>query len=263
MKNIKLKWHNEKRKVSELIPFKRNPRKITDKQKEELKASVEKFDLVEVPAINTDNKIVAGHQRAVILHLLGRGKEEIDVRVPNRKLTKAEFEEYNLRSNKNVAEWDFDILKEFDVEKLLEVGFDDDELSEMWDDMTEIEEDGFNVGKEINKIKKPKTKPGDMYQLGSHRLLCGDSTQEAFVEKLMNGELADMIYCDPPYNIGLDYNSGISTQRKYKGDKYPDLQFKGFKDNKKVEEYIEFINSTVENALKFSRPNLHIFLHLM
>ena len=72
-------------------------------------------------------------------------------------------------------------------------------------------------------------------------------------------EYADMVYTDPPYNIGLDYNSGISTQRKYKGDKYPDLQFKGFKDNKKVEEYIEFINSTVENALKFSRPNLHIF----
>ena len=103
MKIIKLKWHNEKRKVSDLIPFKKNPRKITDEQREDLKKSLDKFDLVEIPAINTDNKIIAGHQRIAIMHLLGRGKEEIDVRVPNRKLTKAEFEEYNLRSNKNVA----------------------------------------------------------------------------------------------------------------------------------------------------------------
>ena len=87
-----------------------------------------------------------------------------------------------------------------------------------------------------------------MYQLGSHRLLCGDSTKEEDVKKLMGGELADMIYCDPPYNIGLDYNSGISTQK-----------FKGMKDNKKIEEYRKFINSTIENILKFSKPNLHIF----
>ena len=110
----KLFWKNEKRKVDDLIPYERNPRQMTDKQKEDLQRSLQKFNLVEIPAINTDNKIIAGHQRLKILQILGRGKEVVDVRVPSRKLTPKEFEEYNLRSNKNLGEWNFDELANFD-----------------------------------------------------------------------------------------------------------------------------------------------------
>lgn len=124
----KLEWHNEKRKVKDLIPWDKNPRKLTSEQKTQLEASLSKFDLVEVPAINTDNKIVAGHQRTYILMLQGKGEQEIDVRVPNRTLTEAEFTEYNLRSNKNTGEWDWDILKDFEKEVLLEVGFAENEI---------------------------------------------------------------------------------------------------------------------------------------
>ena len=127
--DIKLKWSTQKRRVDDLIPFKDNPRQMTDKQREDLKKSLDKFDLAEIPAINTDNKICAGHQRMKYLQLVGRGQEVIDVRVPNRKLTDAEFREYNLRSNKNRGEWKYDSLHiNFDDDLLARVGFEDEEL---------------------------------------------------------------------------------------------------------------------------------------
>jgi len=92
-KTNKLSWHTEQRKASDLIPNSENPRKMSEKQAEELKKSLEKFNLAEIPAINTDNKIVAGHMRVATLQLLGRGDESIDVRVPNRKLTDKEYRE--------------------------------------------------------------------------------------------------------------------------------------------------------------------------
>lgn len=116
-------WSNSKRKVNELIPFERNPRKLTPDQEAKLRESIERFNLVEVPAIDTDNRLLAGHQRMKIMQLLGRGEEEIDVRVPNRKLTQEEYEEYLIRSNKNTGEWDYSLLKLFDQQILLQIGF--------------------------------------------------------------------------------------------------------------------------------------------
>jgi len=124
----KLKWHTEKRIINDLIPYERNPRKITEKQRNDLEKSLRKFDLMSIPVINTDNTIISGHQRMGILQILGRGSEEIDVRVPNRKLTENEFKEANLRENKNIANWDWDKLAEEDEKLLLEVGFDEEEL---------------------------------------------------------------------------------------------------------------------------------------
>lgn len=125
----KIKWHNEKRKLKDLTPFEHNPRQLTEKQYSELKKSLEKFDLAEIPAINTDNKICAGHQRLKILLELYGKDHEIDVRVPNRKLTQKEFEEYNIRSNKNTGEWDFDILaNNFAIPDLLDWGWGKQEL---------------------------------------------------------------------------------------------------------------------------------------
>lgn len=127
-KLIKLKWHTEKRKVDELIPYDKNPRRMTEAQEAALKKSLERFGLVEIPAIDTDNIIIAGHQRLRILQLLGRGKEEVDVRVPNRKLTEGEFQEYNIRSNKNTGEWDYLLLAGVEKDLLKDIGFDDIDL---------------------------------------------------------------------------------------------------------------------------------------
>ena len=120
-KTNRLVWRTEQRKVSDLIPNPQNPRKMSEKQAEELKKSVEKFNLAEIPAINTDNKIVAGHMRVATLQLLGRGDEVIDVRVPSRKLTDKEYREYLLRSNQNRGDWDWDVLaNSFDINELTE-----------------------------------------------------------------------------------------------------------------------------------------------
>ena len=124
----KLKWHTEQRIINDLIPYKENPRTMTGKQKNDLEESLKRFNLMSIPVINTDNTIISGHQRMKILQLVGRGKEEIDVRVPNRKLTKDEFKEANLRENKNLGGWDWDILANFDEELLLDVGFTEEEL---------------------------------------------------------------------------------------------------------------------------------------
>lgn len=192
----KLKWHNERRKVNDLISFKDNPRKITEKQKADLKVSLERFNLVEIPAIDTDNIIIAGHQRLKIMQLLGRGEEIIDVRMPNRKLTLEEFREYNMRSNKNTAGWDYNILKDIDYNILKDIGWDKEELDEIFNE--EVEEDEFNAEQEYEKIKEPTVKLGELYQLGEHRLLCGDATKKEDVEKLMGGGKSKVMFYKPP-----------------------------------------------------------------
>lgn len=113
----KLIWHTEKRKIDDLIPYEHNPRMMTEKQKSDLEESLKKFNLMSIPVINIDNIIVSGHQRLKILQLLGRGKEVIDVRMPNRELNLEELREANLRENKNIGSWDYDMLANFD-EKL-------------------------------------------------------------------------------------------------------------------------------------------------
>lgn len=122
-------FHTEQRKVSDLVLSRYNPRKMSEEQVKQLTMSLEKFDLAEIPVINTDNTILAGHQRMKILDVLGRGNDTIDVRVPNRTLTEEECKEYNIRSNKNTGDWDMDMLaNHFDEEMLLDIGFSPVEL---------------------------------------------------------------------------------------------------------------------------------------
>jgi len=221
----KLKWTTQKRKVRDLLPYEKNPRQMTASQAKQLTKSLQKFNLVEIPAIDTDNRIIAGHMRLKIMMQLGRGDEEIDVRVPNRKLTKEEFKEYNIRSNKNTGEGDFDALaNNFEIQDLKEWGFKEDELKFDFvkeDDVPEVSE-----GEPISKL-------GDIYQLGNHRVMCGDSTKIEDVEKLMDGQKAEVTITDPPYNYGIEYDS--------------------YDDKRKEEEYEKFVISYYQIAKLFSK----------
>jgi DNA modification methylase len=250
MKNKKLEWKTERRRVSDLLPHDANPRRISEKQLDDLTRSVKKFNLVEIPAIDTDNRLIAGHQRLKAMQLLGRGEEEIDVRVPNRKLTKKEFEQYLIASNALGGDWDFEKLKSFDLSLLLDIGFDSDDLSHIWDENLETEDDGFEIDKALEKIKKPKTKFGDLYQLGSHKLICGDSTDPAVLKKLVGKEQISMVYSDPVYNIGVDYNAGIGGKKSYGGE---------VNDTRTDDEYRLFLRKSIENALAVSKPDTHVF----
>jgi len=102
-----------------------NPRKISESKKEELKKSIERFNLVDIPVLDKDDVIISGNQRVFILQVLDRGDEYIDVRVPNRKLTIKEKKEYALLANTHAGEFDFDILEaEFGDIDFDNIGFD-------------------------------------------------------------------------------------------------------------------------------------------
>jgi DNA modification methylase len=247
----KLEWKTEKRRVNDLLPYEKNPRKITDTQMEGLKESLKKFNLSEIPACNTDGKIVAGHQRVKALQLLGRGEEMIEVRIPNRKLTANEFKEYLLTSNRSGGSWDWEILaSDFDIDTLLIAGFDSTDLTNIFDDNLEVTDDNFDEEKELGNIKETDIKTGDIFQLGRHRLTCGNSQDDEVIAKLMDGKFADMINTDPPYNIGLSYNKGVGNKANYGGTT---------NDNKSESEYEAFLNTLIHNGLNVSKPDTHIF----
>ncbi|KKU09062.1 MAG: hypothetical protein UX09_C0005G0018 [Candidatus Uhrbacteria bacterium GW2011_GWE2_45_35] len=248
----KLSWKTERRRVSDLVPNEKNPRTMSPKQIEDLKKSLKKFNLVEIPVVDMDNKVIAGHQRLMVLKLLERGNEKIEVRVPNRKLTKQEYNQYLLSSNRVHGDWDWDKLAEnFDIDMLLVSGFDNTDLSHLFDDL-DVEDDEFDVDKEVGRIKKPKVKTGDLYQLGRHRLLCGDSTDPKSVQTLMGDKKANIILQDPPYNIGLSYDKGIGGKRHFGGQ---------VDDNKSDAEYREFLCKALTNGLSVCEKDVHIFTY--
>jgi DNA modification methylase len=248
----KLEWQTVQKRVNDLIPYEVNPRTITDKQMSDLKRSIKKFNLVEIPAVDFDGTILAGHQRIKALQLLARGDESIDIRVPNRKLSKQEADEYLIGSNKLGGDWDYDLLKSFDLGTLSFAGFDEVELADLWHKDAETSEDSFDVEEELKKITKPTVKLGDIIHLGKHKILCGDSTNKKNLKRLLGNEQASMIYSDPVYNISIDYDGGIGGKQGYGGN---------VNDSRSYEEYKTFIKDSLGATLSVSYPNTHVFYY--
>lgn len=247
-------WTTEKRKIADLKEADYNPRKMSEQEERDLEDSIDRFGQVGPLVVNIgkrENVLIGGHQRTKLF--LRKGIDEVEVLVPSRELTKKEEKELNLRLNKNTGSWDFEKLKEMDLTLLLDVGFGDDDLQALFDDV-DVLEDGFDVNRAIKEIKEPRTKTGEVWQLGNHRLMCGDSTDAEQVAKLMGEDLADVIYCDPPYNIGLDYNKGTEGSKQMYGGNYTSK-----KDKKKDEAYAGFLDLTIKNAIEHAKPNFHAF----
>jgi DNA modification methylase len=250
----KLVWHTEKRKVKDLIRYEKNPRILSPTQLEGLKRSLKKFDLAELPCINTDGTLVAGNQRVMVLSLLGREDEEIEVRVPNRSLSEKEFKDYLLTSNRSGASWDFEKLaRDFDLDELLTAGFDSFDLSNIFDDNLEVDDDDIDLEKELKEAQKTDIKSGDKFSLGKHVLICGDSTKKETVTELVGSERIDLINIDFPYNIGVDYSSGLGGKQNYGGQT---------DDSKSDPEYREFLTSILRNALSVTKNDCHVFTWL-
>lgn len=246
----KLEWRTERRKVKDLIRYGKNPRKLSEVQLEGLKRSLKKFNVAELPCINTDGTLVAGNQRVLALSLLGREEEEIEVRVPNRPLTEAEFRDYLLTSNRSGGSWDFEKLAaDFDLGELLTAGFDSLDLGNIFDDNLEIVDDEFDEEAEAEKAKDTDIKSGDYFALGRHRLLCGDATKPESVQKLMSGTKAHLINDDLPFNIGLSYDKGVGNKAHYGGTT---------NDSKSDEEYEKFVKAVMQNALLVTHPDAHV-----
>jgi DNA modification methylase len=203
----RLQWNTEQRKVSDLIPLDFNPRKRNEEKQAKLVQSINDFNLVEIPVINLDNRIVAGQRRYEALYYAGRMSDVIDVRVPNRPLTEDEVKRYNLISNTHAGEWDFEKLEaEFAGIYRDIINLPDIQVQKLHDEkpirapQKEVQQDTFNQ----EPPKEPVSKEGDLYELNRHRLLCGDSTDPHAVKMLMGDTLANMAFTDPPYNVKID-----------------------------------------------------------
>lgn len=195
----------EKVKVTELISPEWNPRQISNEELQKLKNSLTEFGYIEPIIVNDVNMhIVGGNQRLKALQDLGY--DEVDViyvHIEDINKEKA----CNVALNKISGDWDYEklevVLEEIELSTIpiSLTGFDDIELQQFDitndDDPVEIIEDDYEIEDDILVT----VQPGELYQLGNHRLLCGDSTNEEEVKKLMDGSLADMVFTDPPWNV--------------------------------------------------------------
>ena len=200
-------------KVSELKPAEYNPRKWDKEAESQLKESIRKYGIVDPLLANSaeerKNIVIGGHFRLSVIKDLGI--EEVPVVYINIPGIEKE-KELNLRLNKNVGEFNFDLLAEFDETFLSSVGFSSEELDTIFEE--ETEEEQFNLNKELEKINinEITVEKGDVYDLDGSRVMCGDSTVEADMFKLMGDHKADMVMTDPPYI--LDYLHGKTRQGK-------------------------------------------------
>jgi hypothetical protein len=237
--------------MDELRPADYNPRTHDEDQKEQLKESIRHFGMVDPIIANNapsrKNIIIGGHFRWIAARELGYAEiPVVYVTIPDLEKEK----ELNLRLNRNTGEWDFEKLKSFDIDLLLDIGFNDADLGNIWDDALGTEDDEFDEEEELKEIVEPKTKSGDMYALGQHVLICGDATDPTVVERLTGGKKMDMVYTDPPYNISLDYDRGVGQGKSYGGKT---------DDSKTPEAYRQFLLSLLGNAVKFSKSDCHVF----
>ena len=203
----------EIKKLSELKPAPYNPRQSNAEQEKQLKSSLEKFGVVEPIIFNKQTGyIVGGHFR--IRELKKLGYKEIECVIVD--LNEADEKELNIRLNANTGSWDWDELaNNWDSELLSDWGL---EIPGFEPTILEAEEDDFAVpdgGIETDIVL------GDLFEIGEHRLLCGDSTDSDAVAKLMNGNKADMVFTDPPYGIKVvksemvGANFGVAKKGKY------------------------------------------------
>lgn len=206
-------WTTERRKLRDLQPWPRNPRQIKTDQARRLVESFDQFGQVETIAIGPDNGIYNGHQRLNVLMQKYGGDYEVECRVSSRSLTEKEREKLTVFLHKGAAgEWDFDTLaNEFELDELLEWGFDPKDLDlNLWQS-DPPEDPGAQIDKAEELRQKWNVESGQLWQLGEHRLICGDCTDKAVVERVM--DVPAMMLADPPYNVGLDYGDKTDDKR--------------------------------------------------
>ena len=211
--------------IEELIPYDKNPR-INDNAVDKVAESIKQFGFKSPIVLDKNNVIICGHTRLKASQRLGL--KEVPCIVAD-DLTEEQIKAYRLADNKTAeyAEWDFNLLNE-ELDDILNIdmsyfGFDLD---------LGIEEEQEIIEDEVpEQRKKTDIKKGDIYQLGNHRLMCGDSTCESDIDKLVNNNDIKVVFTSPPYNMNAN-------------------MYEGYNDNLASEEYIEFNLKVIENIKK-------------
>lgn len=183
--------------IKDIKPFERNAKKHDETQVKNVMQSIKEFGFAQPLVVDKDNVLIIGHCR-----LIASKRLKLD-KVPCLRmedLTQDQVDKLRLLDNKlNESEWDFDLLAE-DVPQLDWDGFDID-----WELPEEPEEEKEIIEDEVPDVpEEPKAKLGDIYELGNHRLICGDSTDVTVIGRLMDGVKADCVLSDPPYGMNLD-----------------------------------------------------------
>ena len=214
--------------VSVLKPAEYNPRKKLkpgDKEYKKIKASIEEFGFADPLVVNADMTIIGGHQRLTVAIELGYTEVPCAVVDVDKDREKA----LNIALNKITGQWDEEmlanLLKDLDTVKFNTdlTGFDRSEIENLFSNIYDkkVKEDNFDVSKEL---KKPVfSRLGDLWCLGQHRVICGDSTGEEVYTRLMDGQRANLVLTDPPYGIDIEETAG-----KIQNDNLPDAEFYDF-----------------------------------
>lgn len=255
----------EKRKLNELVAADYNPRKALtseDSEYQKIKRSIEEFGYVDPIIINEDGTIIGGHQRCTVLKDLGY--EEVDVVVVS--LDKQREKALNIALNKITGEWDElklkDLLLDLDLGDydISLTGFEQEDLAELVDNLAvepEAMDDDFDGEAVLEDIVEPKTKLGDVWKLGRHRLMCGDSTSQEDVATLMKGEMADLIITDPPYNVNYGDKADMLDTYLQKGHRN-NSRIKN--DNMDNESFYSFMLQIYQSAYEFMRDGAAIYV---
>ena len=235
-------------KISKVKGNPDNPRIIKNDKFKKLVKSIQEFpEMLKLRPIvvDEDMMVLGGNMR--LKASKDAGLKEVWIEVAEG-LTEEQKKEFIVKDNVGFGEWEWDMLaNEWDSVQLAEWGLD------VWENEDDkIAEAGLIEDDEIPEVKESKVKRGDIWQLGEHRIMCGDSTSSDDVAKLMNGEKADMVFTDPPYNI--DFQGTMSCTSKdgeiitmKDGYLVPNSQYEGIKNDKKTkEEFKPFIEKTLE-----------------
>ena len=215
--------------VEKLIPYARNSRTHSDEQVAQIAASIKEFGWTNPILIDGESGIIAGHGRLMAARKLGMNEVPV---IELAHLSDIQKRALIIADNKLSANagWDNDMLllefEELELEgfDLSLTGFGDEEITALKPE--QIEEGLTDEDAVPDLPNEPKTKLGDIYQLGNHRLMCGDSTSIDAVEKLMNGQKVDMVFTDPPYNVSFNGRSG--KHDVIKNDNLPEKEFNNF-----------------------------------
>lgn len=245
-------------KLAGLKEWDKNPRLITGEALARLKQRITDRGFHDVVKVDQDNVILSGTQRRKALTELGI--EEVWTMVPDRKLTEAERKAVVLESNRNEGVDDWAKLKEyFSADELLGGGFGKDEIAKFFDNMAEVEEDDFDADAEAARLKDVVPKTGDIWQLGDHRLACGDSTDPALYPVLMDGVKADMVWTDPPYNVNYDYQSKYGSIGKARKKTFAGGS-KVFNDHLSTEDFKLFLTPVFKNLYDHTVDSCGIYV---
>lgn len=230
----------------DLIPYINNSRTHTDEQVTQIASSIKEFGFTNPVLIDEQGGIIAGHGRIMAAKKLGI--EEVPT-ITLVGLSEAQRKAYIIADNQLPlnAGWDLDLLK-VEIEQLQELDFNTDLLgfdTDFLDGLLDPEpSEGLTDEDDVPDVPdNPVTVLGDIWQLGNHRLMCGDSTSIDAVEKLMDGKKANICFTSPPYNAGsLNISGNESTKKKY--DK--------FDDNQTIEEFFDFLTSNLDCMFMYS-----------